>query len=75
MDHTVIMVPLGTRLKQLRAKRKLTQRLLAQKAGLTLAYLGRLETGHYDPKLSSLRRLAKVLRVTISDLVEYKEKL
>jgi transcriptional regulator with XRE-family HTH domain len=66
------MVPLSKRLKQLRAKRKLTQLKLAKKTGLTLAYIGRLETGYYDPKLSSLRRLAKVLGVTITELVEYK---
>jgi transcriptional regulator with XRE-family HTH domain len=67
------MVPLAKRLKELRAKKKLTQCLLAKKAGLTLAYIGRLETGHYDPQLSTLRKLAKVLGVTISDLVECTE--
>ena len=67
------MVPLATRLKQLRATKGLTQLRLAKKARLTLAYIGRLETGHYDPQLSTLRKLAKVLGVTISDLVEYTE--
>jgi transcriptional regulator with XRE-family HTH domain len=67
------MVPLAKRLKQLRATKKLTQLRLAKKAGLTLAYIGRLETGHYDPQLTTLRKLAKVLGVTISDLVEYTE--
>ncbi len=64
------MVPLGTRLKQLRAKRKLTQLMLAKKAGLTLAYIGRLETGHYDPQLSTLKKLAKALKVTVAELVK-----
>ena len=67
------MVPLAKRLKQLRATKGLTQLRLAKKAGLTLAYIGRLETGHYDPQLSTLRKLSKVLGVTISDLVEYTE--
>ncbi len=64
------MVPLAKRLKQLRAKEGLTQLQLAKKAGVTLAYIGRLETGHYDPQLSTLKKLAKALNCTISDLVE-----
>ena len=67
------VVPLSKRLKQLRVKKKMTQFMLARKAGLTQAYIARLETGYYDPKLSSLRRLAKVLGVTISKLVEHRE--
>jgi transcriptional regulator with XRE-family HTH domain len=59
----------GKRIKVLRAKRGLTQAALAERAGLTLAYIGRLETGHYDPQLSTLKRLAKALRVTVRELV------
>ena len=35
-----------------------------------MPYIGRLETGHYDPKLSTLRKLAKALRVPVGKLVE-----
>ncbi|MDZ4734664.1 MAG: helix-turn-helix transcriptional regulator [Nitrospirota bacterium] len=68
-----MVVPLSTRLKQLRAKKKLTQLRLAKQTGLTPGYIAHLETGSYDPKLSSLRRLSKSLGVTISALVEYQE--
>ncbi|MFO0699739.1 MAG: helix-turn-helix transcriptional regulator [Nitrospira sp.] len=64
------MTPLAKRLKELRAKKGLTQLQVARKAGLTLAYIGRLETGHYDPQLSTLRKLAKALGVTASELVK-----
>ena len=50
--------------------RGLTQAALAERAGLSLAYIGRLETGHYDPQLSTLRRLAKALKVSIAGLVQ-----
>ena len=63
------MNSIAKRLKQLRADRKLTQLQLAKQAGLTLAYIGRLETGHYDPQLSTLRRLAKALKVSVAELV------
>ncbi|MHC9064027.1 helix-turn-helix transcriptional regulator [Nitrospira sp. CMX1] len=64
------MTPLAKRLKELRAQKGLTQLQVAKKAGLTLAYIGRLETGHYDPQLSTLRKLARALGVTASDLVK-----
>ena len=69
------MVSLPKRLKQLRVERQWTQRMLAKKAGLSLAYITKSEAGWYDPQLSTLRKLAKALGVTISGLVEHtKEK-
>jgi transcriptional regulator with XRE-family HTH domain len=59
----------GEKIKLLRGKQGITQAVLAKRAGLTLAYIGRLETGHYDPQLSTLKRLAKALRVSIAELV------
>lgn len=61
---------LAKRLKQLRAERGLTQAALAKRAGVTLSYIGRLEIGMHDPQLSTLRRLAKALKVTVAGLVE-----
>jgi transcriptional regulator with XRE-family HTH domain len=60
---------LSKRLKQLRAKRGLTQAVLAQRAGVTLSYIGRLEIGRHDPQLSTLRKLAKALKITVAELV------
>mgnify|MGYP002066912900 CR=1 FL=1 len=61
---------LAKRLKQLRAERGLTQAVLAQRAGLTLSYIGRIEIGRHDPRLSTLRKLAKALKVTVADIVK-----
>ena len=61
---------LAKRLKQLRAKKGFTQAVLAERAGLTLGYIGRLEIGWHDPQLSTLRKLAKALRITVAELVE-----
>jgi predicted transcriptional regulator len=48
----------------------MTQATLAQKAGVSRAYLSRLEMGRHDPPLSRVRRLAKVLGVKVARLVE-----
>ena len=58
------------RLAELRAKRKLSQRALADKAKMSQTYLCNVETGKADPSLSTLKRLAEALGVTVSDLVK-----
>jgi transcriptional regulator with XRE-family HTH domain len=60
---------LAKRLKQLRAERGITQAVLARRAGLTLSYIGRLETGRHDPQLSTLTKLAKALKMRVGELV------
>ncbi len=57
-------------LKRLRTARGLSQERLAAAARLSRGYLARLEIGLQDPTLGVLRRLAKALRVRVSDLVE-----
>ena len=58
------------RLKQLRAARKMTQAVLADKTKLSLGYVARLEQGRHDPPLSTLEKLAKALKVTVAELVK-----
>ena len=48
----------------------MTQEALAKAAGVSRAYLSRLEMGRHDPPLSRLRKLAKALRVKVSALVD-----
>lgn len=56
-------------LKELRARRRMTQAALAEKADVSRGYLIRLEQGQQDPTLSMLRRLAKALKVPVTRLV------
>jgi transcriptional regulator with XRE-family HTH domain len=60
----------GMRLKELRNKRGWSQATLAAKLGVTREYLARLEGGQHDPPLSTVERLAKILAVRTSKLVE-----
>jgi transcriptional regulator with XRE-family HTH domain len=61
---------LTTTIKRLRKRRKLTQQGLAVRAGLTLGYIARLEIGMHDPRLGTLRKLAKALGVKVTELLE-----
>ncbi len=58
-------------LKALRTASGLTQVELAKKMGMKQAYIAQLESGAEDnPTLSTLKRLAKALKVTVAELVE-----
>jgi transcriptional regulator with XRE-family HTH domain len=59
----------GAQLQRLRADRDLTQEQLAVRAGLVRLYVTRLELGEHDPSLSTLVRLAKALRVSVTELL------
>jgi len=58
------------RLKQLRNEKGWSQATLARKLGVTREYLARLEAGLHDPPLSTVERLAKILRVSITKVVK-----
>ena len=60
---------LAVNLKRLRSRKGLTQEALARKAGVSLGYVARLEIGRHDPKLSTLKRLAKALGVKLAELL------
>jgi transcriptional regulator with XRE-family HTH domain len=57
------------RLKLIRERQGLTQRALADKAKMSYTYLCNVEGGKADPSLSTLKRLAKALRVKVAALV------
>lgn len=59
------------RIVQLRTKQELSQRELAKKAGVSVAYVALIETGERtNPSLTVLRRLAKALQVPVTELLE-----
>ena len=59
----------GKQLQRLRTRRGLTQEQLAVTAGLSRSFLTRLELGQHDPSLSTLVRVAKALRVSVTELL------
>lgn len=69
-----VLMPLKDRLKELRTAAGLTQQALATKAGMSVSAVVHIEAGRVpDPRLSSLRALAKALGVSLDDLAENDE--
>ena len=62
---------LGARIKTARERRGLTQEALAKRTRLSRIYIAKLEGGdRQSPSLPVLDRIAKVLGVTIADLLK-----
>jgi len=60
-------VEVGKRIKKWREKRGMSQEELAYKAGLYRTYVGHLENARYSPSAYVLYKVAKVLKVEITD--------
>jgi len=60
-------------LKRLRLRKALTQRELAEKSGVALATINRIETGLQKGRISTIRKLAAVLGVDPGELLEEQE--
>jgi transcriptional regulator with XRE-family HTH domain len=58
----------GPRLRQLREQKSLSARQVADLAGLTPAYLSRLENGRVSPTVATLARLVAAMGETMSTL-------
>jgi transcriptional regulator with XRE-family HTH domain len=61
---------MATRLRALRARRKLSQRGLAEVSGVSREYIARIELGQHDPTVSTLVKLAKALGVKPGRLLD-----
>ncbi|MDS1004203.1 helix-turn-helix transcriptional regulator [Clostridium sporogenes] len=60
------------KIKKYRMRKKLTEKELAHRIGISQNYYSELENGKYDIKLSVLCKIAKELRVKPNVLFEYK---
>ncbi len=61
---------IGIKLKRLRGAKGLSQTALAVKARVSRAYVFRLEAGGSDPTVGTLKKLARVLGVPVTRLLE-----
>lgn len=57
------------RLRAIRIERGLSLRALKAETGIAMSNLQKLEAGVCDPQLSTLRKLAKALDVSVAELI------
>ena len=69
-DEQALLVGLGQRLREARARRGLTRRDLALRSQVSERYLAQLEVGHANPSVLVLARLGEALGASLSSLLE-----
>lgn len=60
---------LGLKIQRLRKEEGLTQLEMAEKVGISVAYMGFIEQGRYAPSLEVLEKISKVLKVKLSKVL------
>lgn len=68
-------IALGKAIRQLRKDARLTQQDLADRAGIPVEELGRIETGGIDADWGTIRRLAYALDMELSGVFRLTEEL
>ena len=61
---------IGKRIKEVRATRKMSQMLLAEKCDISISYLSYIECGRKTPSLEVIIRIARELDTTVDSLLE-----
>ena len=62
---------LGSKIRELRKERELTQEDLAYKAGLDYSYINQIENGKRNPSMEAVEKIAKALGVKVQTLVSF----
>ncbi|TKD25122.1 helix-turn-helix transcriptional regulator [Rhodobacter capsulatus] len=65
-----ILAAFGSRVRQLRKERSLSQEALADEAGLDRSYIGQVERGEKNVSLSNICRISNALNVPPQSLLE-----
>ncbi|GAB4172136.1 MAG: helix-turn-helix transcriptional regulator [Rhodocyclaceae bacterium] len=68
-DENEYLGMLGERIRNLRARRGMTRRILAQQSAVSERYLAQLETGHGNISIILLRQIAQAMGLPLADLV------
>lgn len=64
---------IGDRIKALRKEEGMTQKELAQRAGISRSYLADTEANRYNPSIETLGKIAEALSVPVSALLSDSE--
>ena len=66
-----VLKKLANRIKELRKISNLSQEKLAEKADLHPTFIGKIERAEINPSVVCLNKIAKALKVSLSDLLSF----
>ncbi len=64
------MVDIGEKIRKIRSARAMTIQEIANKTGLSTSFISRMERGDINPSLSSIKKIADVLGISIGHFFE-----
>lgn len=64
------VLKVGRKIKEERMKKKIKQVELAKKVGISNTFLSDIEVGRSNPSIDTLRKIAEVLEVSYSELLD-----
>ena len=73
MDESEFYLLLGKKIKYLREQAHLTQEKLAEKSGISLDYLGKIEVNINKPGLKTLLKISNSLKVPMKKLFDFSD--
>ena len=69
MNDEELLAKIGERIVELRTEKGMTQQEFAAALDYEKSNMSRLESGRVNPRIATLYKVAKVLNVTLSDLL------
>ena len=72
-EREKISYMIGTRIRNLRIQKKLSQEELALAADIHPAYLGRVERGEKCPSIETVYKIAQGLKVSLCELTDFSD--
>lgn len=64
---------LGKNIKKRRKELKLTQQQLAEKAGIGLNFLGKIEVAYAKPSFETIIKISKALDISLKELFDFEK--
>lgn len=72
IKNKALINTVGTRIRQYRIDRGLSQLALADEAEVPLSQIGRIERGENNPTISTLYALCQALKIDLKTLLDFK---
>lgn len=66
-----ILVVFGSRVKELRKSKKVTQHQFAKLCNLHKNYIGMIERGERNPSLINIQNIANAFEISLSELMKF----
>jgi transcriptional regulator with XRE-family HTH domain len=69
MDNITYLKQIGSKVKEVRARKKISLRKLKEISGLDISYVSLMENGKHSINVLTLKRIADALKVDIKDFL------